>query len=58
MSNDKDILPKINIEKGGFHPINQTKDFILNILEDLGFTHIDGPEIETDVRTYGTNIIF
>ncbi len=48
MSNDKDILPKINLEKGGFHPINQTKDFILNILEDLGFTHIDGPEIETE----------
>ena len=33
---------------GSQHPINQTKDFILNLLNGLGFTEVQGPEIESE----------
>ncbi len=31
-----------------FIPINQTKDYLLNILAKLGFQEVDGPEIESE----------
>ena len=40
--------PKLNINLGAFHPINQVKEFLLNLLRDLGFNELDGPEIETE----------
>ena len=40
--------PFINRECGTFHPINQTKDFLLKLLENFGFTEVHGPEIETE----------
>ena len=48
MSLDKDISPKIIEELGTLHPINQTKEFLINLLSDVGFNHISGPEIETE----------
>ena len=48
MSEDTGIYPKLNIEPGTVHPINQTKNFILDILSSIGFNNISGPEIETE----------
>ncbi len=49
MSNHKDIKPpKIHVEYGSLHPINQTKNKIFTILESFGFEVIDGPEIESE----------
>ena len=49
MSNFKDIIPPLaNSNKGSLHPISQTKDNILDFLNDLGFENIDGPEIESE----------
>jgi len=44
-----DIEPPI-IKKnlGSLHPINQTKDFLLKLLSDIGFSEIHGPEIESE----------
>ena len=47
-SSDKKIYPEIRENPGTFHPINQTKDYLLNILRDIGFEEISGPEIETE----------
>ena len=49
MSNLDNIEPPlIKDEAGSLHPINQVKDFLLNMLADLGFQEIDGPEIESE----------
>lgn len=49
MSSSQDIKPpKIIRNLGSHHPINQMKDFMIQILEDFGFEEIDGPEIETE----------
>ena len=40
--------PIINKNLGSLHPINQTKDFLLKLLSDIGFTEIHGPEIESE----------
>ena len=49
MSSLKDIKPPIVHKSiGTHHPINQTKDFIIKFLIDMGFDHIDGPEIESE----------
>jgi len=49
MSLSKDInLPKPEKDYGCHHPINHMKDSIMNLLVDLGFEIVDGPEIETE----------
>ena len=49
MSEDKDIiLPKISLDRGSHHPINNMKDSIMSHLSSLGFDIIEGPEIETE----------
>ena len=49
MSNIDNIEPPlIKDEVGSLHPINQVKYFLLNMLADLGFQEIDGPEIESE----------
>ena len=51
MSSSSDInppSPRINKTLGSLHPINQTKDYILDFLNNLGFEIIEGPEIETE----------
>ena len=40
--------PKSNINLGASHPISQVKEFLLSLLNDLGFNELDGPEIETE----------
>lgn len=49
MASFNDIKPPIlHAELGAIHPINQVKDFLLNILKDFGFNEVDGPEIESE----------
>ena len=40
--------PQINDKMGGAHPINQVRNFLINLLKDLGFNELDGPEIESE----------
>ncbi len=49
MSNmDKIEPPVIKKSLGSLHPINQTKDFLMNLLSEIGFQEIHGPEIESE----------
>ena len=49
MSNLDNINPpSVSKELGSLHPINQTKDYLLKLLADIGFEEIHGPEIETE----------
>ena len=49
MSNLDNIQPPNIKEVGGsFHPISQVKDHLLNMLCELGFQEVDGPEIESE----------
>ena len=40
--------PQINDKMGGVHPINQVRNFLINLLKDFGFNELDGPEIESE----------
>ncbi|MDA9842451.1 phenylalanine--tRNA ligase subunit alpha [Gammaproteobacteria bacterium] len=40
--------PKITKDFGTLHPINQTKNYLLNLLANFGFQEVHGPEIETE----------
>ena len=49
MSNIDTITPPIIKEVyGSLHPINQVKDYLIRMLDELGFQEVDGPEIETE----------
>ena len=49
MSDSKDrYLPKLIHKEGSHHPINLTKNAIIEYLKSFGFEVIDGPEIETE----------
>ena len=49
MSNMDKIEPPVTKKiLGSLHPINQTKDFLLNLLSEIGFQEIHGPEIESE----------
>ena len=48
MSIGKGIEPTLVKDFGHEHPINQTKSYLIDLLSDLGFESIDGPEIETE----------
>ncbi len=49
MSRKDKIEPPILVNSiGSLHPINQTKDFLLNLLSEIGFIEIRGPEIESE----------
>jgi phenylalanyl-tRNA synthetase alpha chain len=49
VSDKKDINePNIIKVEGSRHPINLTKDRIINFLQSVGFEAIDGPEIESE----------
>ena len=49
MSSLDNIQPPAIIEEpGALHPINQTKDYILDLLANMGFNEVHGPEIETE----------
>ena len=49
MPDSKDISsPELIKEKGSYHPINQMKDSLENLLISFGFEIVEGPEIETE----------
>ena len=49
MSSFNDIEPpKLIPHLGAMHPINQVTFFLINLLQDYGFTPVDGPEIESE----------
>ena len=49
MSNIDNIQPPLIKEVSGtLHPINQVKDYLLNMLSEMGFQEVDGPEIESE----------
>ena len=49
MSSVKDInSPKVSKTIGSRHPINQTKEYIMDSLSKMGFEIIEGPELETE----------
>lgn len=49
MSNLDNIRPPIiTREDGSLHPINQTKEYLINLLAEMGFKEVHGPEIETE----------
>ena len=45
---DKIEPPIIKKSVGSLHPINQTKDYLVKLLSEMGFIEIEGPEIETE----------
>lgn len=47
-SSDKIEPPLIQDISGAIHPINQVKDYLLNMLADIGFEDVSGPEIESE----------
>ena len=49
MSSESDLVSIKSIPcEGSLHPINSMMKFLLNILNDIGFETIDGPEVETE----------
>ena len=40
--------PDLQDHSGSLHPINQMKDFLIELLSDLGFQEVHGPEIESE----------
>jgi len=40
--------PLIQEEHGSFHPINQVKSYLLDMLAEFGFQAVEGPEIESE----------
>ena len=42
---DPPLIPEV---KGSLHPINQVKDYLINMLVQIGFKEVDGPEIESE----------
>ncbi len=49
MSNMDNIEPPVLKKNlGSLHPINQTKDFLLKLLSEIGFKEVQGPEVETE----------
>ena len=45
---DKINPPAILKDVGTLHPINQTKDFLIDLLTQIGFKEVHGPEIESE----------
>ena len=56
MSSFNDIEPpKLSPQSGAMHPINQVKDFLIDLLQGYGFTAVDGPEIESEFYNLSSN---
>ena len=45
---DKISPPKIEEANGSSHPINKTKEHLINLLIEMGFDEVHGPEIESE----------
>ncbi len=49
MSNlDEKYSSIVHKDIGSIHPISSVKDYIVDILVEMGFKHVDGPEIESE----------
>ena len=49
MSSIDNIKPPLfKPSKGSLHPINKTKNYLLEILSNIGFQEVEGPEIESE----------
>ena len=48
MPDSKEDTPILLKDIGSLHPINETKDYIMNLLYSFGFEVVSGPEIETE----------
>ena len=49
MSSSKDIIePRLIMESGAYHPINNIIYSLVNFLTDMGFEIVEGPELETE----------
>ena len=45
---DKIHPPKLDKQQGSLHPISQVKDYLINLLQEYGFSEVDGPELESE----------
>lgn len=45
-------LPATNEEKGALHPLTKVKNEIIDAFIGLGFSVVEGPEIDTDYNTF------
>lgn len=53
MSSPEDILKQYhNAHQGSYHPINYIRDYLISVLEDIGFEYIEGPEIESETFNF------
>ena len=53
MSSQKNInKPTVQKDDGAYHPINQIKDLIMDLLISYGFEVVDGPEVETEIFNF------
>lgn len=55
LANEEQIditLPPAKRAQGTFHPITQMMHDIANVLERMGFSHMQGPHMETDWRNF------
>ncbi len=49
MSSNQDIYtPSLHEDKGSYHPINNIKSYIIDLLESFGFKTINGQEVESE----------
>ncbi len=49
MSSQKKLSPpRVTKDYGAYHPINNMKDFIIDLLISFGFEVVDGPEVESE----------
>lgn len=46
-------LPGVSVPRGWLHPVTQTRERMLDILESMGFEVVETPEIEDDFHNFG-----
>ncbi len=46
-------LPGLNVPRGWLHPVTQSRERMLDILESMGFEVVETPDIEDDFHNFG-----
>ncbi|MBV8775315.1 MAG: phenylalanine--tRNA ligase subunit alpha, partial [Deltaproteobacteria bacterium] len=46
-------LPGLSVPRGWLHPVTQTRERMLDILESMGFEVVETPEVEDDFHNFG-----
>jgi len=46
-------LPAVDLPRGAFHPIKKVEQELCGIFERMGYSIVEGPEIETDFYNFG-----